>query len=76
MKIVTFQKQIKKAKDFLALEMGQQVSTKTRDLALDLTKDEVSMYTKRFSIIDKDKKGFVSINDIRRALKVCISSEK
>lgn len=76
MKIVTFQKQIKKAKDFLALEMGQQVSTKTRDLALDLTKDEVSMYTKRFSIIDKDKKGFVSINDIRRALKVCIFSEK
>ncbi|KAL5285992.1 GPD2 family protein [Megaselia abdita] len=65
------EKQIKKARDFLNLEMGQQASTKTRDLALDLTNDEVSMYTKRFSLIDKDKKGFVSINDIRRALKVC-----
>lgn len=28
------------------------------------------MYIKRFQIIDKDTKGYVSINDIRRGLKV------
>lgn len=65
------QKQIKEAGDFLANEMGQMVNRASRDkIPINLSKDEIQTYIKRFQIIDKDRKGFVSINDIRRSLKV------
>ncbi|XP_052747288.1 glycerol-3-phosphate dehydrogenase, mitochondrial isoform X1 [Bicyclus anynana] len=64
------QKQTKAAQDFLANEMGQMVNRASRDkIPINLTKDEIQSYIKRFQIIDKDRKGFVSINDIRRSLK-------
>lgn len=47
------------------------VNRASRDkIAINLTKDEIQLYIKRFQIIDKEHKGYVSINDIRRALKV------
>lgn len=65
------QKQIKLANDFLATEMGLMVNRASRDkIPITLTKDEIQMYIKRFQVIDKDNKGYVSINDIRRSLKV------
>lgn len=65
-------KQHKEASDFLANEMGQMVNRASRDkIPINLTKDEIQLYIKRFQIIDKDRKGYVSINDIRRGLKVC-----
>lgn len=68
-------KQHREASEFLANEMGQMVNRASRDkIPINLTKDEVQLYIKRFGIIDKDKKGYVSINDIRRGLKVRISS--
>ncbi|KAL9912943.1 glycerophosphate oxidase 1 isoform 1-T1 [Glossina fuscipes fuscipes] len=64
------QKQINKAREFLALEMGQAVKRIAKDqVHVNLSSEEVKKYVKRFEIIDKDKKGYVSINDIRRALK-------
>ncbi|CAH0748616.1 unnamed protein product [Diatraea saccharalis] len=64
------QKQIKMASEFLANEMGQMVNRASRDkIPINLSKDEIQTYIKRFQIIDKDRKGFVSINDIRRSLK-------
>ncbi|CAD7089448.1 unnamed protein product [Hermetia illucens] len=64
------ERQIKLASDFLAHEMGQMVNRASRDkIAINLTKDEIQLYIKRFQIIDKEHKGYVSINDIRRALK-------
>lgn len=66
-----FQKQTKIAADFLANEMGQMVNRASRDkIPINLNKEEIQTYIKRFQIIDKDRKGFVSINDIRRSLKV------
>lgn len=66
-----FQKQYKAASDFLANEMGQTVNRASKDkIPINLTKDEIQLYIKRFQIIDKDNKGYVSINDIRRGLKV------
>ncbi|KAF9804233.1 hypothetical protein SFRURICE_020661 [Spodoptera frugiperda] len=63
-------KQIKDASDFLANEMGQMVNRASRDkIPINLSKDEIQTYIKRFQIIDADRKGFVSINDIRRSLK-------
>ncbi|XP_047514092.1 glycerol-3-phosphate dehydrogenase, mitochondrial isoform X1 [Pieris napi] len=64
------QRQMKMAADFLANEMGQMVNRASRDkIPINLNKDEIQTYIKRFQIIDKDKKGYVSINDIRRSLK-------
>lgn len=54
--------------------MGLQVNRQSRDkIPITLTKDEIQMYIKRFQVIDKDNKGYVSINDIRRSLKVTFS---
>lgn len=66
-------KQIKEATEFLASEMGHIVNRASRDkIPINLSKDEIQLYIKRFQIIDKENKGYVSINDIRRALKVTI----
>ncbi|XP_031763717.2 glycerol-3-phosphate dehydrogenase, mitochondrial isoform X2 [Galleria mellonella] len=63
-------RQIKTASEFLANEMGQMVNRASRDkIPINLSKAEIQTYIKRFQIIDKDRKGFVSINDIRRSLK-------
>ncbi|XP_034942515.1 glycerol-3-phosphate dehydrogenase, mitochondrial isoform X2 [Chelonus insularis] len=63
-------KQQQQASDFLANEMGQMVNRASRDkIPINLTKNEIQLYIKRFQIIDKDRKGYVSINDIRRGLK-------
>ena len=67
-------KQIQLATEFLANEMGHIVNRASRDkIPINLTKDEIQLYIKRFQIIDKDRKGYVSINDIRRGLKVWLS---
>ncbi|XP_011698622.1 PREDICTED: glycerol-3-phosphate dehydrogenase, mitochondrial isoform X1 [Wasmannia auropunctata] len=64
-------KQHREASEFLAHEMGQMVNRVSRDkIPINLTKEEIQLYIKRFRIIDKDKKGYVSINDIRRGLKL------
>lgn len=66
-------KQQREASEFLAQEMGQMVNRASRDkIPINLTKEEIQLYIKRFGIIDKDKKGYVSVNDIRRGLKVRI----
>jgi glycerol-3-phosphate dehydrogenase len=65
-------KQHKQASEFLQNEMGQNVNRASRDkIPINLKKEEIQLYIKRFQIIDKDRKGYVSINDIRRSLKVC-----
>ncbi|XP_050516938.1 glycerol-3-phosphate dehydrogenase, mitochondrial isoform X1 [Diabrotica virgifera virgifera] len=64
------QKQIKEASEFLQNEMGQNVNRASRDkIPINLSKEEIQLYIKRFQYIDKDRKGYVSINDIRRSLK-------
>ncbi|KAI5705537.1 hypothetical protein M8J76_006340 [Diaphorina citri] len=64
------EKQLKEASDFLANEMGQMVNRASRDkIPINLTKEEINQYIKRFQIMDKERKGYVSINDIRRGLK-------
>ncbi|XP_017771343.1 PREDICTED: glycerol-3-phosphate dehydrogenase, mitochondrial isoform X1 [Nicrophorus vespilloides] len=64
-------KQHKDATEFLQYEMGQNVNRASRDkIPINLSKDEIQTYIKRFQIIDTDRKGYVSINDIRRSLKL------
>ncbi|XP_065163147.1 glycerol-3-phosphate dehydrogenase, mitochondrial isoform X1 [Atheta coriaria] len=64
-------KQHKDATEFLQYEMGQMVNRASRErIPINLSKNEIQTYIKRFQIIDKDRKGYVSINDIRRSLKI------
>jgi glycerol-3-phosphate dehydrogenase len=61
------------ASNFLATEMGMSVNRASRDkIPITLSKEEIKMYVNRFQIIDLDRKGYVSINDIRRSMKVFI----
>lgn len=65
------ERQLKAAIEYLNTEMGMGVNRVSRGIGeTSLSSEEVSKYTKRFDTIDKEKKGYVSINDIRRALKV------
>lgn len=67
------ERQMKMATDYLTSEMGQAASKKMKEnIPINLSSDEVKLYKKRFATIDKDNKGYVSINDIRRALKVSL----
>uniref|UniRef100_A0A1B6E7D0 Glycerol-3-phosphate dehydrogenase n=1 Tax=Clastoptera arizonana TaxID=38151 RepID=A0A1B6E7D0_9HEMI len=73
-------KQFEKATEFLQNEMGQMVNRASRDkIPINLTKEEIQLYIKRFGLIDKDNKGYVSITDIRRGLKelnISLSNEE
>lgn len=63
--------QYKKAIEYLQYEMGQMMNRTSKDkIQINLSKEEIQTYIKRFQIIDKDRKGYVSINDIRRSLTV------
>jgi glycerol-3-phosphate dehydrogenase len=69
--MVCAQKHFEEAKVFLQNEMGQMVNRTSRDKSpINLSKEEIQSYIKRFRIIDKDHKGYVSITDIRRSLQV------
>jgi glycerol-3-phosphate dehydrogenase len=69
--MVCVQKHFEEAKIFLQNEMGQMVNRTSRDkIPINLSKEEIQSYIKRFRIIDKDHKGYVSITDIRRSLQV------
>ncbi|KAJ4442049.1 hypothetical protein ANN_11915 [Periplaneta americana] len=67
--VVGGKKQFEEAQSFLQFEMGQMVNRASKDkIPINLSKDEIQSYIKRFQIIDKDRKGYVSITDIRRSL--------
>ncbi|XP_019533361.1 glycerol-3-phosphate dehydrogenase, mitochondrial isoform X1 [Aedes albopictus] len=64
------EKQIKACEHFLHTQMGQQVNRQLKEkIPVNLSKEEVDLYKKRFDTIDKDKKGYVSIPDIKRAMR-------
>lgn len=65
--------QIAAATHFLNVEMGADVYKRMKEQLqknVNLSPEELNKYTKRFDTIDTEKKGYVSITDIRRALKV------
>lgn len=65
------QEQYQKAIDFLTTQMGQNSSYITEMMKkIELSKDEINRFTKQFHSMDKDKKGYISINDLRRFFKV------
>ena len=66
-------KQQETALEFLKKEMGKNVNKEMREkIPINLTQAEIREYVKRFNALDGDKKGFVSVNDIRESLKVSV----
>ena len=71
------QRQTDLAIEFLSAQMGKQVNKTMKDeVEISLNKAEIKEYVKRFNALDYDKKGFVSINDIRNSLEVRYSITK
>jgi len=66
------QKQHDEAMEFLRTQMGQNIYEKTRKEAVteDLSPEQKAIYVKRFRSLDTENKGYISINDLRRGLKV------
>lgn len=63
-------RQLAAAVQYLQLEMGQNVNRASREkIPINLTKSEISEYVKRFNSLDTDKKGYISLNDLRASLK-------
>ena len=64
-------KQTEDATVFLRSQMGKDVNKASQDnIPVSLTKSEIAEYVKRFNALDDGKKGYISINDIRKSLKV------
>jgi hypothetical protein len=65
------QRQFEKAKEFLEIEMGGHINKTSRERAqINLTKEDMTKYIHRFQQLDKHKKGFITVNDLRNYLKV------
>ena len=59
------------ALEFLRTQMGKDLNKASRDsIPVSLTKAEIGEYVNRFNSLDGGKKGFISINDIRKSLQV------
>ena len=65
------QRQLDDAIKFLKTQMGKDVNRTSREnIPINLTKDEMSKYVKRFNAIDKDKKGYITVTDLTKSMKV------
>ena len=65
------ERQTEEAITFLRMQMGKDVNKASQDnIPVSLTKAEIAEYVKRFNALDDGKKGYISINDIRKSLKV------
>ena len=63
--------QLEAARRYIDLEMGQLAkSNSASNVALNLTKEEMQTAKERFNQLDKDRKGHITVNDIRRHFRV------
>jgi len=63
-------RQMEDAIEFLRMQMGKDLNKASRDnVPVSLTKAEIAKYVKMFNALDDGKKGYISVNDIRKSLK-------
>ncbi|CAD6190938.1 unnamed protein product [Caenorhabditis auriculariae] len=59
--------QLDRARQFIDMEMGQLAKQNAAsNVPLNLTRDEMQIAKDRFAKLDKDKKGHITVNDLRR----------
>ena len=57
--------------NFLKTQMGKDVNRTSREnIPINLKKEEMSKYVKRFNAIDREKKGYITVTDMTRSMKV------
>uniref|UniRef100_T1J2G8 Glycerol-3-phosphate dehydrogenase n=1 Tax=Strigamia maritima TaxID=126957 RepID=T1J2G8_STRMM len=62
--------QMEKAEEFLKTEMGMEVNkASVEEAPVNLSPKEINEYIKRFEVMDAERKGYISINDLRRSFK-------
>ena len=68
---INFKSKPKLALSLFLFQMGKDVNRKSREnIPINLKKEEMSMYVKRFNAIDREKKGFITVTDMTRSMKV------
>ena len=68
--IAVFQMELAKGRRFLNEEMGYNCRTSLMTVPINFTDGEKEKYTNRFQNLDKDKKGYITPNDLRKFLEV------
>ena len=64
-------RQMKDALNFLNTQMGKNANLAAKQNSpITLTHLEVAEYVQRFNILDLERKGYLTVNDIRKILKV------
>ncbi|VDO72528.1 unnamed protein product [Heligmosomoides polygyrus] len=59
--------QLERARQFIDVEMGQLAKQNAAsNVSLNLTREEMQTAKERFNKLDKDKKGHITVNDLRR----------
>lgn len=67
------EEELANAKEFLNSEMGKEVNNQVRSqLPISMNKEEINKYSKQFHSLDRDRKGYIGINDLRRSIKVSL----
>jgi len=51
--------------------MGLDLKQQADNVPVHLKPEEVRLFVSRFQNIDQDAKGFITVNDLRRHMKVC-----
>ncbi|KAE9546879.1 hypothetical protein FO519_009909, partial [Halicephalobus sp. NKZ332] len=60
-------RQLENARNFINREMGQEARMQSvSEVPLNLTKEEMQTAKDRFNLLDRDRKGHITVNDIRR----------
>lgn len=59
------------ARTFIDRQMGQEARAQSvSEVPLNLTKEEMQAAKERFNQLDRDRKGHITVNDIRRHFRV------
>lgn len=62
---------MEEARKFIDVEMGQEArAVAVSNMSLNLTKEEMKVAKERFYQLDRDRKGHITVNDIRRHFRV------
>ncbi|CAD5207869.1 unnamed protein product [Bursaphelenchus okinawaensis] len=60
-------RQLDVARNFVDREMGQEARAQSmNEITLNLTREEMQAAKERFNLLDRDRKGHITVNDIRR----------
>lgn len=63
--------ELQKAREFLHKEMGKNVNNQVRSsVPISMSTSEINHYSKEFHTLDRDRKGYIGMNDLRRSIKV------